>query len=197
MKTKFLTLFLMFNAFLGSFAQTWTAEEKQKANTFAHVKELSTVEKEAMLYINLARMYPQKFAKIELANYEGTRKFPTIYVESEYIETLKDELAELEPMQPIQFDEEMQEKAECFATEQGLSGYVGHKRKNCSGGNFAECCSYGMDTGRDIALQLLIDHDVPSLGHRKNCLNPKLLKAGISFADHKKHEFCAVIDLYF
>jgi uncharacterized protein YkwD len=73
---------------------------------------------------------------------------------------------------------------------------MGHKRKKCDAGNYAECCAYDMATGKHIAMQLLIDHGVPSLGHRINCLNPEYSKVGISVADHAKANVCAVLDMY-
>ena len=43
-------------------------KELAAANTFEKVTVLSAVDKETMLYLNLARMYPAKYAKIELVN---------------------------------------------------------------------------------------------------------------------------------
>ena len=52
-----------------------------------------------------------------------------------------------------------------------------------------------MHTGKDIVMQLLIDHDVPSLGHRINCLNKEYTKIGVSVQPHIKWDICAVIDM--
>jgi hypothetical protein len=52
-----------------------------------------------------------------------------------------------------------------------------------------------MDTGKDIALQLLIDDEVPSLGHRINCLSKSYTKIGVSVNFPKKWGICAVIDM--
>jgi len=51
------------------------------------------------------------------------------------------------------------------------------------------------NTSKDIVLQLLIDHDVPSLGHRINCLNKDYSKIGVSVQNHLKWDTCAVIDM--
>ena len=178
-------------------AQSWTEEELNKANTCKGITELEDNEKEAILYINLARLYPKKFAKVQLADYWGPEKYNRYLDGSEYKESLMDQLiSEQEPMTPLLWDEELQEFATCFAEEQGASGLMGHQRKRCAKGNFAECCAYDMETGLDIAMQLLIYHEVQSLGHRENCLNPELTKVGIKFAVHKKANFCAVLDLY-
>ena len=62
---KSLTLLILLISFT-NFAQTWTKEELTKANTLAKIADLTEVEKEAVMYINLARMYPKKFVEIEV-----------------------------------------------------------------------------------------------------------------------------------
>ena len=191
MKLLVLILLLPF----GFYAQEWTKEELDKANTCAKIDELEDVEKEAVMYINLARLFPEKFVEVELADYWGPDKYEGYLKGSKYKQSLIDELNEREPVTALVYDETLQEFASCFAKEQGANGHMGHKRKNCPKDNFAECCAYDMETGRDIALQLLIDHNVADLGHRINCLNPNLTKIGISFQPHVKANFCAVLDL--
>jgi hypothetical protein len=71
---------------------------------------------------------------------------------------------------------------------------VGHNSISCTDGYHGECCSYGNENGKDIVLQLLIDHDVPSLGHRKICLNEAYVKVGASIQSHKIYESCCVVD---
>lgn len=193
---KSITLLILLISFT-NFAQTWTKEELTKANTLAKIADLTEVEKEAVMYINLARMYPKKFVEIEVKKYQPPNQaYVNLLEDSPYIESLIDELNELEPTAPYVYDEDLQEFASCFAAEQGASGYMGHKRKKCAAGNYAECCAYDMATGKHIAMQLLIDHDIPSLGHRINCLNPKYSKIGIGVADHSKATICAVLDMY-
>ncbi|MBM3418940.1 MAG: CAP domain-containing protein [Bacteroidetes bacterium] len=182
---------------LTALPQSWTEAERKKANTCSEVDELEANEKEAIMYINLARLYPKKFAKIELTNYWGPEKYNRYLEDSEYKESLMDQLLfDQEPVTALFWDEELQAFASCFAEEQGTNGHMGHQRKSCPDGNFAECCAYDMETGLDIAMQLLVDHEVPSLGHRENCLNPEYTRVGIKFGLHKKANFCTVIDLY-
>lgn len=193
---KSITLLILLISFT-NFTQTWTKEELTKANTLAKITDLTEVEKEAVMYINLARMYPKKFVDIEVKKYQPPNEaYVNLLEDSPYIESLIDELNELEPTAPYVYDEDLQEFASCFAAEQGASGYMGHKRKKCAAGNYAECCAYDMATGKHIAMQLLIDHDIPSLGHRINCLNPEYSKIGIGVADHSKATICAVLDMY-
>jgi len=193
---KLLPLLFLLISFV-SLTQTWTKEELAKANTLAKLTDLTEVEKEAIMYINLARMYPKKFVEVEVKNYQPPNAaYVKLLEDSPYIESLIDELSDLAPLPPFIFDEELQEFASCFAAEQGASGYMGHKRKKCAVGNYAECCAYDMATGKHIAFQLLIDHGVPNLGHRINCLNPEYSKVGISVAEHTKANVCAVLDMY-
>lgn len=197
MKTFFITLIYITLSVFTSSAQSWTKEELAKANTCAKIEDLTDVEKEAVMYINLARMYPKKFAEIEVKKYiPPSEAYVKLLEDSPNIESLIDDLNEQESLQPFVYDEELQDFASCFATEQGASGYMGHKRKNCATGQFAECCAYDMSTGKHIAFQLLIDHGVANLGHRVNCLNPEYSKIGISVADHSKANICAVLDMY-
>ena len=194
MKTRlFLILFILISPQY-SFSQTWSEQELAKANTCILIDDLSNIEKEAILYINLARLFPLKFAKIEVHPYFGPEKYGAYLEDSPYKESLLSELKTTKPMNALIYNEELRELAICFALEQGASGYMGHDRKKCGGFYNAECISYDMETGKDIAMQLLVDHEVPSLGHRQACLDSELTKVGIGFSTHKKVSFCAVLD---
>ena len=194
MKTAlFLILFILISSQY-SFSQTWSEQELAKANTCILIDDLSNIEKEAILYINLARLFPLKFAKIEVPPYFGPEKYGAYLKDSPYKESLLSDLKTTKPMNALIYNEELRELAICFALEQGASGYMGHDRKKCGGFYNAECISYDMETGKDIAMQLLVDHEVPSLGHRQACLDSELTKVGIGFSTHKKVSFCAVLD---
>lgn len=174
---------------------SWTDAELAAANTGKDVKYLDEIEKDALMYINLARLYPRKFAKIELADYNGTEKYGDYLKDSPYKKSLIKTLAKLEPMEALVPTKEMSENAQCFAKELGESGRGGHDRKKCEKRNWAECVSVGMANGKDVAMQLLIDHDVPSMGHRKICLDPKYTKTGLGFYPHKKWGECLVMEV--
>ncbi len=178
----FLSFFLFTTAVYG---QTWTAEELAAANTFEKVTVLSAVDKETMLYLNLARMYPAKYAKIELVNEDKT---------SGNYKSLVKTLNAMVPVSALTFDKKAFDSATCFAKEQGLTTEIGHDRKNCKSYFFGECCAYGSDTGREIIVQLLIDEGVESLGHRKICLSSGYSAVGIAFNKHKTYGFCCVLD---
>jgi hypothetical protein len=192
-RITFLLIFLLI--LLNSFCQEWTEAQLDSADTGKDINDINEVEKDAMLYINLARLYPQQFLKNELEDYVGTEKYGAYLKNSPYRKSLIKELKNRKPVNALQFDKNLYEFAKCLAKESGDAGAVTHKRRKCVNGNFAECCSYGMDTGRDIAMQWLIDDKVPDLGHRTNCLNKDYTSIGISLHSHKKYTYCAVADL--
>ncbi len=194
MKTALSFLLFIFISPQYFFSQAWSEQELAKANTCILIDDLSNIEKEAILYINLARLFPLKFAKIEVPPYFGPEKYGAYLKYSPYKESLLSDLKTTKPMNALIFDEKLRELAICFALEQGASGYMGHDRKKCEGFYNAECIAYDMETGKDIAMQLLVDHEVPSLGHRQACLDSELTKVGIGFSKHKKASFCAVLD---
>ena len=175
-------------------AQTWTSAQLEKANTAKNSTYLTQVEKETILYINLCRLYPKDFLRNELMNYYGTEKYGDYVRNSTYRESLIKLLGSMQPVNALYFDMETYTGAKCFAKEQGEAGTIGHSRKNCKVDYDAECCSYGMETGRDIAMQLLIDDDVPSLGHRIICLDKEYTRVGVSVQPHKNWDVVAVLN---
>jgi uncharacterized protein YkwD len=58
----------------------------------------------------------------------------------------------------------------------------------------AENCDYGNNKAFDIVMSLLIDEDVPSLGHRENILDPEYKYVGTSIQPHKRYDWNCVID---
>jgi hypothetical protein len=193
MKKTFLFTLLFCSQFL-AISQNWTSEELQKANTAVNISSISSEEKEVIKYLNLARQYPQKFALVEVKDYLGPLKYGDYLKTSAYKQSLLVELQNRTPVGLLFFDESMFLLADCFAKESGEAGLVGHNRVSCSNGFEGECCSYGHNEGRDIAISLLIDHDVPSLGHRKICLDESYNKVGASIKPHKTYGSCCVVD---
>jgi len=171
-------------------AQQWTEQEFEAANTAKNIKGITLEEKEVFRYINLARLYPKKFASIELkkAIEDG------LYKETEFTKSLQVTLNQMKPVGLLSFDQTMYQLANCFAIESGKSGSYGHHRVHCVDGFDAECCSYDCQTGLTITLQLLIDQDVPSLGHRKICLDDEFTKIGVSIKPHSNYNYCCVLD---
>ena len=197
---KFIYLFIILTSnFSASFSQVWSQQQLDSANKAKDQTQLINVEKEAIMYINLARLYPKLFATIEVENYFGTNKYIDYVKNSKFRKSLIEDLKKREPVQRLYFDSIMFSFAKCFSMESGENGTVGHARINCTRpkGNFAECCSYGMETGKDIILQLLIDDDVLEVGHRITCLNKKYSKIGLSVSTHRIWNICAIADFSF
>ena len=171
-----------------TYAQSGTAEELQAANTAGTCSYLSQVEKDVILYNNLARMYPAKFASIEL---RGQR-------ESGYLTSLRNELNSMSALHPLTVHRASVNDARCWAVESGKRGITGHNRVGCdrheAGHAWGENCSYGKNTGRDIILQLLIDEGISNLGHRRNCLSRTFRSVGVGYATHTAYRFCCVMD---
>jgi uncharacterized protein YkwD len=139
-------------------------------------------------------LYPKDFLKNELMNYYGSEGYGNYLENSTYRASLIKLLDSMQPVNALYFDLETFKGANCFAKEQGEAGTIGHERKKCKVDYAAECCAYGDDTGKDIALSLLIDHDVPSLGHRLVCLDNGYTKIGVSVQPHKEWDVVAVLN---
>jgi uncharacterized protein YkwD len=185
--------FVVFTSFSNNTDEnsSWTDAELAAANTAKNETYITQEEKNIFLYANLARLYPVKFAKMYLPDGK-IKKFTNVY-ENSLVKTLN----KMKPVTVLLPDggNELYQSALCHAKDSGKRGYVGHDRKKCKEYFSAECCSYGYNDGLGVILQLLIDKDVSSLGHRKAMLNGVYKKMGLSIQPHKKHNYTAVLDL--
>jgi len=191
---KHFILYILLALSVPSFAQTWTQEQLDAANTAKGIPYLDTVEREAIMYLNLARLYPGDFLNYEVRSYVGTKKYGDFLKGAPEKVSL---IATLEAMQPVgalAYDSALYANAKCFAKELGEVGRTGHTRNICPKENYAECLTYGMETGKDVVMSWLIDHKVASLGHRKICLNPVYVKIGLSKHPHTRWDSCAVAE---
>lgn len=189
-------LFFAFVIFASaSFSQSWSRVQLDSANTAKDISQLTDVEKETIMYLNLARLYPKEFAQNEAKDYAGAATMGASS-NSSYQRSLISDLQKMKPIQRLVFDQSSYSLAKCFAKEAGDRGMVGHNRKKCPkpSGFYGECCSYGMKSGKDIVMQLLIDEGLKDLGHRTIILNPAFSKVGLSIAPHKKFATNTVID---
>lgn len=177
-----------------AFSQLWSKGERDEASTAARINALSEEEKNVFTYLNLARMYPKRFAQNELRKYLGEDRYKNPKELNFYESSLKKTLLEMSPLPPLIFSRQMYELAKCFSNESKLLGTVGHDRSNCKGGYLGECCSYGRGSGWSIVLQLLVDEGVESLGHRKICLDKSYIGLGVSINEHPIYGKCCVLD---
>jgi hypothetical protein len=189
----------------------FTSEEWEKANTAVKADYLSADEKEVFRYLNLARIDGARFYESFINTYiENNNAVYTPYISksNKYLSSLKKDLAKIHNLPLIMPDERIFKASEFHANDMGTAGKTGHSSSDGTGfpdrmikflGTkyyLSENCCYGPDKGIDIVCRLLLDNGVPSLGHRKNILNPDQKSAGVSIRPHKEYEFNCVIDFY-
>lgn len=169
----------------------FSEKEIDAANTAKDADYLTQEEKDIFLYNNLARIQPKKFHSFYVM-YTESKGYEGLLKTDHYYKTLSTDLLNRQPSGPMYPDKKMFELAECWAVESGELGIVGHDRVSCPEGYSGENCSYGFSDGLDIVMQLLVDHGVESLGHRKNMLNPGWKGMGTAIRPHADYRFCAV-----
>jgi hypothetical protein len=172
----------------------FTPFQINSANTAKDTDYLTQDEKDIFLFNNLARMYPKDFYELYKAFVESNPNRAYLFTSNHYYKTLSEDLLNNAPAGPLMPDWNMFGLAECWANESGEKGIVGHDRITCKGGFSAENCSYGYSGALDIVMQLLIDHGVESLGHRRNMMNPGYKGLGVAIRPHAGYRFCAVQD---
>ena len=198
MNLRFAALAIFFIAFscIAS-AKGWKKSQLEAADRARSFSHLSDREKDAIQYINLARLYPEEFAENEVEGYELSSSFGKDYLRtfSQYKKSLIKHLRSAKPVNSLVPDKVLIDDAECFARELSKSGRVSHERRKCGPRKGSgECLAFGMESGRDIALQWLIDVGVSSFGHRTICLSPKYSTIGLKTASHKEYGVCAVAE---
>jgi hypothetical protein len=187
----------------------FTDQEISTANTAANASWLSEEEKKVILYMNLARMDGKRFYRSFIPDYvkRHNQLFqPAISRDNPYLQSLKTDLWKIKNLPMLQPDSLLSMAAAFHARDMGDNGLVGHDSsdgtdfgdrlnrfsENC---HFAgENCSYGTSSAFDNVCDLLIDNDVPSLGHRFNILNPDFNAAGVSIWFHQVYRYNCVID---
>lgn len=178
-------------------SQTWSAVEIRSADLARNLTGWSSVEKDVVLHTNLVRLYPKKYLAIVVLPWELPDRYRPLDKSTSYYRGLITQLSSAQPMPALIPSDRLKDSARCFAKAQGRKGTTGHNRSRtgCPELNTAENCDYGMDSGEDIIVHLLIDNGVPSLGHRKNLLNAKYRKTGVGHAAHKKYGKVTVQEL--
>jgi uncharacterized protein YkwD len=177
---------------------------------------LSPPEKDVLLEMNMVRSDPAKYAELyivpTLAFFRGTRyEVPgeislRTFEGSRSVNDCVNSLRRMKAVPPLLPERGLFLAARDHALDMGKSGRRGHtggdgstliRRINRYGIWDVSCgenIDYGYATGREIVLRLLIDDGVPSRGHRRNIMNGRFLKVGISTGPHKHSEYICVID---
>jgi len=178
-----------------AYSTEWDAPEYAACNTAAKATYMSAQERELIWVLNMARLNPPLFARTVVKPYSAENG---IDMESQqYYRSLMRDLMKMEPLTSLIPDRTAYNSARCHAETSGKAGYDGHKRQTSQCEQVkkfhGECCSYGVETPVGVVVTLLVDEDVPSLGHRKICLGA-YGKIGVAIRPHKGYRTNAVMD---
>jgi hypothetical protein len=177
--------------------KTWDPAVLKKANTAKDVTYLTDEEKLVIFYMNLARLNPKLFGETYLKKYLDSTGDKNSYTKS-----LIKSLPTTKPMEALIPAKDLSAFAKDYATKSGKENKIGHGNFNQRTskidanyrGYIGENIDYGYNRAMDIVMRLLIDDTVPSLGHRKNILNPIYKFVGTSIKPHKRYDWNCVID---
>ncbi len=178
----------------------WSSQQIDKANTAANADFLTDEEKDVIFLTNLVRLDGTLFMRTFLQSH--TPNDPTNY----YISSLYNTLPSVKNLSMLTPHKCLSATAAYHANDLGRIGRTGHDSSDgtpfpsrvvrCGGRmcSYGENCSYGHNSAVEIIMQLLIDEDVPSLGHRKNILNPSYNSLGVAIRPHAKYRHNCVMD---
>lgn len=186
-------------------AQQWDKADIERCSTASELGYLTPQEKDVIMYINMVRTQPQLFATTYLKTY-----LDTVPIEkTRYLSSLKRELETAKPQEVLKPQFDLYEVAKKHAVEMGAVGKVGHNsatgesyesRMRNVGVRYArvmENCQYGCADALSIVIDLLIDEDIPDVGHRKALLNTNVQYIGVSIQPHKVYRYNCVMELAF
>ena len=178
------------------YSADWNKPEYAAANSAANETYLSDKEKRIFYYLNLARMNPKLFATTYASGYEGANGYSN---DNDFASNKASLIVDLNNLTTLPFlvpSRTMYDFAQCHAIGIGEKGLETHDRSQtgCASGNFGENISFGKLDALNVIMSLLIDTNVPSLGHRKNCLDLDYHSMGVSVQPHKTYGECAVMD---
>jgi hypothetical protein len=168
-------------------------------NTASKAAYMTKEEQQLIWILNMMRLNPKLFANTVAAKYPEY-SHNSYLRNSTYYQSLMDTLRKIKPGNLLYPDSLCFSGAQCHAISAGAAGFVGHERltEACKEKWYfnGECCDYGRTKALDIVMGLMIDEDVPSLGHRVICLNPYKL-IGVSIQPHKVYGHNAVLDFHY
>jgi hypothetical protein len=184
---------------LASYSVQWNNAKYTVCNTAASANYMSDTEKQVIYILNLVRKDPALFCETVLKAYSKRKPEMAHYESSSYFASLVNTLSTMKPVDLLFPDSLCYVSAHCHAFNTGKTGYVGHNRTpECQRLQhfMGECCGYGLSDPLDIVIDLLIDEDIESLGHRNICLGVSYTKLGVSIQPHKEYGRDAVLDFY-
>lgn len=171
----------------------------ERAHTAGGNAMFSAEEQRVILLLNLARMHGPVFVEQVLDPYMQDKE------ETPYTVSLRDELMNAIPLEPLTPMADLTKAAEKHAKYTGTTGRVGHdgtrpfkERLAYLGKTYSfvgESCDYGYNDALNIVLDLLVDEGIEHVGHRRTLLHPKYLYIGVAIAEHRKYRYTCVLDL--
>ncbi len=159
---------------------------------------ITALEKQILDELNFVRTQPARYAAIIAQNSNSPATQEAIA-----------ELKNLHPLTALNFSQCLARAAQDHVRDTGPKGIRGHegsdgsslssriKRYTQTRYGAAENISYGMDTARNVIIQLIVDDGVPNRGHRKNILRTNNQSIGISCGSHKEYRIMCVQDFSF
>jgi uncharacterized protein YkwD len=159
---------------------------------------ITALEKQILDELNFVRTQPARYAAIIAQNSNSAAAQEAIA-----------ELKNLHPLTALNFSQCLARAAQDHVRDTGPKGARGHngsdgsdvgsriKRYTQIKHGWSENISYGMDTARNVIIQLIVDDGVPDRGHRKNILRPGNQSIGISCGSHTKYRIMCVQDFSF
>lgn len=183
---------------LSEFSEQWNDPRYEFCNTAATATYMSKQEKNVIWILNMARTNPQLFCETVVKKYAAYSLNDELEATSWY-KSLVTTMTTMKAVNTLEPSKECYTSAQCHAYNSGVRGYVGHERQGlCSAKEYynGECCDYSNDDAIDIVMSLLVDENVPSLGHRNICFSSYKF-IGVSIQPHKKWVHNAVLDLHY
>ncbi|CAN5613383.1 hypothetical protein BH10BAC3_BH10BAC3_14170 [soil metagenome] len=166
-------------------------------------RKMSLFERQFAYSLNYARRHPRQFSKEALLPYLVA--YPNL--KPQYGESLVAELAGLASVQLLNADMRLVAIARMHAIDlanhnvmshQSTDGTTTQQRFEKAGiGCGSECINMANPVNAlEVLLSLLIDYNVPNLGHRKSLLNPKMSSVGIGLGTNSVSKLqYTVVDL--
>ena len=170
--------------------------EIAKANTAAGISSLTQMEKDIILYCNLARLDGTKFWAAYGDQATGS---------SAYVSSLVTDLKAISGLAMLEPEKSLMDAAAYHANDMSINNFFEHTSSDGTsfgdrvygfydGNAIAENISAGKNTALGVVLQLLVDDGVSSLGHRKNILSSKYKAIGVKTVTHKTWRTVTVQD---
>ena len=183
---------------------------------------LSTLEKEVVHEINLARTQPQEYVTFLAQlrpHYVGNQlRRPgdmapvhsrgAVLITREGVKAVDEALASLRataPLPPLAVSRGLSLAVKDHVQDQGPKGGASHQgsdgsnsgaRANRYGrwqGKIGENIAFGIASARGMIMNLIIDDGVPGRGHRKNLFDPQFRVVGVACGPHKTMQIMCVM----